>query len=221
MRPRRHSPTIALALALLVALLHLAGCESREPAGTSDAGTVTLDTLSADADAAHPADADAGADSAAPLAWGPCDLTKWSGTYPAPGPGVTIECTTVAVPLDHAAPEDGRRVSLMVARQLAAQPFSARGARPIGGQSKRFRRLAQALHGGAHSGLVISPAPLLAFRRRQIGGLERQGRRCIVSVFESLPVEGREIARDDFEAPAIGHGVMQVDHQAMGVVAET
>ncbi|MCA9671787.1 MAG: alpha/beta fold hydrolase [Myxococcales bacterium] len=128
MRPRRHSPTIALALALLVALLHLAGCESREPAGTSDAGTVTLDTLSADADAAHPADADAGADSAAPLAWGPCDLTKWSGTYPAPGPGVTIECTTVAVPLDHAAPEDGRRVSLMVARQLAAQPTSPRRA---------------------------------------------------------------------------------------------
>lgn len=52
----------------------------------------------------------------APLVWGPCDTSDWVDGYPKPVAGV--ECTTVDVPLDYAAP-DGATMPLRVARQMS------------------------------------------------------------------------------------------------------
>lgn len=55
----------------------------------------------------------------APLVWAPCDTSTWPAGYPKPPQGVV--CTTVDVPLDHAAPE-GPTLALRVARQPASEP---------------------------------------------------------------------------------------------------
>ena len=92
------SPRLAALLACLLGACLLGAC--------SDDSSVDA----APPDAALP---DAAPPDAAPLSWSACDTTDWPAGYPTPAPGV--ECTFIAVPLDHADP-GGATIELRVAR---------------------------------------------------------------------------------------------------------
>lgn len=108
------SPRVSWLLALLLsASSTIVGCD--DPVETNEGGGGATSVVTTGAGGTGGGQGGEGG-GAAPLVWGPCDTSDWVDGYPKPVAGV--ECTTVDVPIDYAAP-DGETMPIRVARQVS------------------------------------------------------------------------------------------------------